>query len=75
MEGRCACCGGPVGPNPVGLRYRGLESTFCSFGCAVAQAAPACAGCGSKVLGRGLDEGGLLYCTASCRDGAGAAVA
>jgi hypothetical protein len=66
METRCACCGGPVGTFPVGLKYRGKESLFCSFGCAVVQAAPACFGCGAKVLGRGHADGGKTYCSASC---------
>ncbi len=63
---RCACCGGALGPYPVGLRYRGKESTFCSFGCAVVQAAPACFACGAKVLGRGTVSGGKLYCSPAC---------
>ncbi len=63
---RCACCGGPLGPNPIGLRYRGRESVFCSFGCAVVQAAPACSACGAKVLGRGYTVSGRTYCTAGC---------
>jgi hypothetical protein len=75
MERRCPCCGASIGSNPVGLRYRGRESIFCSFGCAVTQAAPACTGCGSKVLGRGIEDGALLYCSSACRDGAGAVCA
>jgi hypothetical protein len=63
---KCACCGGDLGPHPVGLRYRGRESVFCSFGCAVVQAAPACWACGAKVLGRGVQVGGRSYCSASC---------
>ncbi len=69
---RCECCGGKLGPHPVGLTYRGRESVFCSFGCAVVQAAPACYTCGAKVLGRGFEEHGRTYCSASC---AGAAAA
>lgn len=63
---RCACCGGELGAHPVGLRYRGRESVFCSFGCAVVQAAPACFGCGTKVLGRGYVQGGRTYCSTTC---------
>jgi hypothetical protein len=48
------------------LRYRGRETVFCSFGCAVIQAAPACFGCGAKVLGRGHIDEGRTYCAASC---------
>lgn len=50
----------------MGLRYRGRESVFCSFGCAVVQAAPACFSCGAKVLGRGHIESGRTYCTVEC---------
>ncbi len=63
---RCACCGGPLGTLPVGLRYRGKDSTFCSFACAVVQAAPGCMACGAKVLGRGVTVGGKTYCSAAC---------
>jgi hypothetical protein len=63
---RCACCGGEFGPHPLELTYRGRRSVFCSFGCAVVQAAPACSVCGAKVLGRGLSAGGRTYCSSSC---------
>ncbi|HEY6001446.1 MAG TPA: hypothetical protein VIV57_01150 [Anaeromyxobacter sp.] len=63
---RCSCCGGELGPHPVGLRYRGRESVFCSFGCAVVQAAPACSTCGDKVLGRGITSGHRTYCSSAC---------
>jgi hypothetical protein len=40
---------------------------FCSFGCAVVQAAPACCACGAKVLGRGIDVGpGRIACSPTC---------
>ena len=67
---RCDCCGGALGPYPVGLRYRGKESVFCSFGCAVVQAAPACLSCGAKVLGRGTPLRGVLYCSPACAEAA-----
>lgn len=63
---RCGCCGGALGAHPVGLRYRGKESVFCSFGCAVTQAAPACLACGAKVLGRGVSGNGRTYCSTEC---------
>ena len=63
---RCACCGGALGPHPVGLTYRGRQTTFCSIGCAVAQAAPACYACGAKVLGRGHVVRGRMYCGVEC---------
>ncbi len=65
---RCECCGGELGPHPVGLTYRERSSTFCSFGCAVIQAAPACFGCGAKVLGRGHVVAGRTYCQLSCAE-------
>jgi hypothetical protein len=66
MKERCECCGGELGPHPVGLRYRGRESVFCSFGCAVVQAAPACCACGTKVLGHGVTVAGRTYCSQHC---------
>jgi hypothetical protein len=46
---------------------------FCSFGCAVVQAAPACCACGAKVLGRGRIVRGRIYCSAECEQPALAA--
>jgi hypothetical protein len=63
---RCSCCGGTLGDRPVRLGYRGRDSLFCSFGCAIAQAAPACPSCGAKVLGRGLRTAGRTYCSSRC---------
>jgi hypothetical protein len=74
MADRCECCGGALGSHPVGLRYRGRESVFCSFGCAVVQAAPACCTCGAKVLGRGTASGGRIYCSVSCANATQVAV-
>jgi hypothetical protein len=66
MKQRCECCGGELGLHPVEIRYRGRESVFCSFGCAVVQVAPACCACGAKVLGKGVLAAGRMYCSRSC---------
>jgi hypothetical protein len=58
----------------VGLEYRGRKTIFCSFGCAVVQAAPACYACGAKVLGRGRMIGGRTYCDVECAEAADAKV-
>jgi hypothetical protein len=68
MRQRCECCGGELGPHPVGLRYRGRDSVFCSFGCAVVQAAPACYACGAKVLGHGVSDDGRTFCSQACAE-------
>ncbi len=62
----CDCCGGQLGMAPLTIEYRGRRSTFCSFGCAITQAAPACATCGVKVLGLGLRDQERIYCSARC---------
>jgi hypothetical protein len=65
----CDCCGGLLGDYPVELKYRGKTSTFCSFGCAVLQVAPACPTCGAKVLGRGIIDSERTYCSPRCARG------
>jgi hypothetical protein len=46
--------------------------TFDSFECAIHALAPACAHCGCRVVGHGVEEGGAVYCCANCARHAGA---
>ncbi|HEY3054973.1 MAG TPA: hypothetical protein VGK31_03465, partial [Thermoanaerobaculia bacterium] len=52
-----------------GPRGRG---TFDSYECAIHKLAPACAHCGCKVIGHGVEEGAKIYCCANCARLAGA---
>jgi hypothetical protein len=46
---------------------RGREShVFDSFECAIHALAPACAHCGCRIVGHGVEANGSMYCCASC---------
>jgi len=47
------------------------EFTFDSFECAIHALAPACAHCGCKVIGHGVERDGVVFCCASCAEHAG----
>ena len=44
----------------------GRTMTFDSFECAIHAMAPACAHCGCKIVGHGVEAGGRMYCCAHC---------
>ena len=52
---------------------RGGEShTFDSFECAIHAMAPACAHCGCKIIGHGVEaEDGRIFCCAHCAEESG----
>ena len=45
--------------------------TFDSFECAISILAPACAQCGVRIVGHGVEAGGTMYCCAHCAGRAG----
>ena len=49
----------------------GKSHTFDSFECAINMLAPACAHCGTKIIGHGLEAGGSFYCCDHCAERAG----
>jgi hypothetical protein len=49
----------------------GRTGTFDSFECAIRAFAPQCSHCGCKVVGHGVEQGGIIYCCASCAKQAG----
>ncbi|MBF6440139.1 hypothetical protein [Nocardia cyriacigeorgica] len=49
----------------------GQSWTFDSFECAASRLAPACAHCGCRVLGHGVEAGQQVYCCAHCARRAG----
>jgi hypothetical protein len=61
----CEVCGNDY-DKAFEVRMRGESHTFDSFECAIHALAPACAHCGVKVSGHGLEEGGRIYCCAHC---------
>jgi hypothetical protein len=44
----------------------GRTHTFDSFECAIQALAPACAHCGCKIVGHGVEQGGTIFCCAHC---------
>jgi hypothetical protein len=44
----------------------GMTHTFDSFECAIHALAPACAHCGCKIVGHGVEVDGTYYCCAYC---------
>jgi phage terminase large subunit GpA-like protein len=62
---RCDVCGNDYDKAfqvTMGDRTR----TFDSFECAIHACAPACAHCGCKIIGHGVQVGDTLYCCAHC---------
>jgi nitrite reductase/ring-hydroxylating ferredoxin subunit len=48
------------------------QGTFDSFECAIHAMAPRCAHCQCRVIGHGVETGGLIYCCAHCARHSGA---
>jgi hypothetical protein len=51
----------------------GRTQTFDSFECAVHAMAPTCEHCRCKIIGHGVEAGGVMYCCAHCAKQAGVA--
>jgi hypothetical protein len=63
---RCDMCG-----NDYDKAFRlttadGKTYTFDSFECAIHHVAPACAHCGCRIAGHGLEQGNRMFCCAHC---------
>jgi hypothetical protein len=67
---RCEVCGNDY-DKAFDVSVEGHTHTFDSFECAIHALAPACAHCGCKVVGHGLEHAGAVYCCASCAKQAG----
>ncbi len=62
---RCQVCGNPEG-DTFEIIQGGKSHIFDSFECAIQALAPKCNYCGVKIIGHGLFEKNLLYCSAYC---------
>jgi Prokaryotic metallothionein len=51
----------------------GRTLTFDSFECAIHAMAPACAHCGCRIVGHGVEQDGRVYCCANCARAKGSA--
>ena len=67
----CETCGNDY-DKAFEVRMSGETHVFDSFECAIQALAPACATCGTRIIGQGLEEDGAIYCCAHCAEAAGA---
>jgi hypothetical protein len=47
------------------------SGTFDSFECAIHALAPACAHCGCRIIGHGIEDDGRMFCCVNCARQAG----
>jgi len=62
---RCEVCGNDY-DKAFQVVMAGRTHVFDSFECAIHALAPACAHCGCKVVGHGIEADGVFYCCAHC---------
>lgn len=62
---RCEHCGNDYDKS-FQVVQAGKTHTFDSFECAIHVLAPACAHCGCKIIGHGLEADGKFFCCAHC---------
>ena len=67
---KCEVCGNDYDKS-FEVKAEGKTHVFDSFECAIHALAPACAHCGCKVIGHGVEGNGRIYCCAHCAKKAG----
>jgi hypothetical protein len=72
MAKKCEVCGNEYDKAFTVTEPGGGTHVFDSFECAIHALAPECAHCGCRVVGHGVEQGGTIYCCASCAKHAGA---
>jgi hypothetical protein len=63
--GTCEVCGNTY-DRAFEVRLDGATHTYDSFECAINALAPACDGCGCRIIGHGVETDGHMYCCAHC---------
>jgi len=64
---RCDVCGNDYDKSFQITTSDGQTHNFDSFECAIhAVVAPECSHCGCKIVGRGVESNGTIYCCAHC---------
>ncbi len=61
----CEVCGNEY-DKAFEVHMDGKTHVFDSFECAIQALAPVCDNCGCRILGHGMEAGGLFYCSAHC---------
>ena len=67
---KCDVCGNDYDKSFT-ITAQGKTGTFDSFECAIHALAPACAHCGCKIIGHGMESKETFYCCANCAKMAG----
>lgn len=67
----CEVCGNDYDKSFT-ITMGGEPHEFDSFECAISRLAPTCKHCGCRVVGHGVETGGVIYCSAHCADVSGA---
>jgi hypothetical protein len=67
---RCEVCGNDY-DKAFEIPIRHERHVFDRFECALHRLAPACAHCGCRVIGHGVEARGRVYCCAHCAAAAG----
>lgn len=62
---KCDVCGNDYDKS-FQVLSAGRTRTYDCFECAIHDLAPACAHCGCRVIGHGVEQEGTLYCCAHC---------
>lgn len=62
---RCETCGNEY-DKAFSVTVGGRSHIFDSFECAIHTLAPACAHCGCKIVGHGVETDGTFFCCAHC---------
>ncbi len=63
--GKCETCGNEYDKS-FDIIKEGKSHTFDSFECAIQKLAPACAKCGCRIIGHGLEADGIFFCCDHC---------
>ncbi len=66
----CEVCGNDY-DKAFEIHVGGATHTFDSFECAIHVMAPACAHCGVKIVGHGLESNGKFFCCNHCASKSG----
>lgn len=61
----CEVCGNDY-DKAFTVSMDGASHTFDCFECAIHALAPACAHCGCRVIGHGVEDGDEIYCCDAC---------
>jgi hypothetical protein len=64
---QCEVCGNEY-DKTMEITREGETHTFDSFECAIHAIAPACEHCGCRIIGHGIEAGGVMFCCAHCAE-------